>query len=88
MNAGIRTISGIRFLSSDIAILEHVSTNSVASPMLIPLRAELVVANVGHIPSRSTKMGFSLMIPFINTLMLLRMVFSSCCFVVFVNSCV
>ena len=70
MNEGIRTISGIRFLMAEITTLEHISTNIVASPRPIPLMAEEVVPSVGHIPSRSTNVGFSLIIPFIITLKL------------------
>ena len=70
MNEGIRTISGIRFLMAEITTLEHISTNIVASPIPIPLMAEEVVPSVGHIPSRSTNVGFSLIIPFIITLKL------------------
>ena len=70
MNEGIRTISGIRFLMAEITTLEHISTNIVASPIPIPLIAEEVVPSVGHIPSRSTNVGFSLIIPFIITLKL------------------
>ena len=35
----------------------------VVSPIPIPLMADVVIASVGHIPSISTKVGFSLMIP-------------------------
>ena len=51
-------------------MLEQISTNVVANPIDIPFKAEEVVPNVGHIPKRSTNVGFSLMIPFINTLKL------------------
>ena len=50
--------------------LEHISTNIVASPIPVPVMAEEVVPSVGHIPSRSTNVGFSLIIPFIITLKL------------------
>ena len=70
MNAGIRTMSGIKFLIKEITTLEHTSTNVVANPIDIPFNAEEVVPKVGHIPRRSTNVGFSLMIPFINTLKL------------------
>jgi len=45
--------------------------------MLKPLRADEVVARVGHIPRISTKIGFSLKNPFRNTFKfeLLLMVF-------------
>ena len=46
-----------------MAVLEQISTNIVASPMLMPLIAELVVASVGHMPNSKTKIGFSLMMP-------------------------
>ena len=79
MNAGIRTISGIRFLIDEITTFEQINTNMVASPIPIPLMAEEVVPNVGHIPKRSTNVGFSLTIPFINTLKL----FIVCSFLIF-----
>lgn len=84
MNAGIRTISGIRFLIDEITTFEQINTNMVANPIPIPLMAEEVVPNVGHIPKRSTNVGFSLTIPFINTLKL----FIVCSFLIFVlQSC-
>jgi hypothetical protein len=59
----MRTLSGISPAISDMATLDSISTNVVASPIPIPLMAEVVVASVGHIPKTSTKMGFSLMTP-------------------------
>ena len=59
MNAGMRTLSGMRFFKREITTLEHRSTKVVASPIDIPLIALLVVARVGHIPSTSTMVGFS-----------------------------
>ena len=44
-------------MMSEIAVLEQMSTNIVASPIASPLSAEVVVASVGHIPRRSTKVG-------------------------------
>ena len=61
--AGIRTLSGIKSLMAAIATLEHISTNMVDSPIPIPLMAEVVVPNVGHMPNRRTKVGFSVIIP-------------------------
>jgi hypothetical protein len=63
-------MSGIRFFIKEITTFEQINTNMVASPMPIPLIADDVVPNVGHIPSRSTNVGFSLIIPFIITLKL------------------
>jgi hypothetical protein len=65
MYAGIRTLSGIKRAIAEITILERIRTNIVASPMLIPLIAEVVVANVGHIPRRRTNVGFSLIRPLV-----------------------
>jgi hypothetical protein len=59
-------LSGIRFFSSEITTFEHTSTNIVANPMDIPLIADVVVANVGHIPNTSANVGFSLNMPFSN----------------------
>jgi hypothetical protein len=50
---------------AEITIFERMRTNVVASPILIPLIAEVVVANVGHIPRRSTNVGFSFMRPLV-----------------------
>ena len=62
---GICTLSGTTGAMADITILESTSTNSVARPMLSPSMAEVVVASVGHIPSRRTNVGLSLMSPFV-----------------------
>lgn len=74
MNAGIRTLSGTTFFNRDITALEHIKTNIVQSPIPIPLIADVVVPNVGHIPSNRQKVGFSLMIPFIIILSLFMIV--------------
>ncbi len=65
----MRTMSGVRFLMRDMAMLEQMSTNIVAKPIDIPLMADVVVASVGHIPRRRTKVGFSLMMPLSNIFM-------------------
>jgi hypothetical protein len=65
MYEGIRTLSGIYAAIAEMTIFERMRTNIVASPMLIPLMADVVVANVGHIPRRRTKVGFSLMRPLV-----------------------
>jgi hypothetical protein len=49
-----------------MTMFEHRSTNVVARPIDMPLRAELVVASVGHIPSTNTMVGFSLSKPLVN----------------------
>ena len=67
-NTGILTMSGVRLLIRDIARFEHISTNIVARPIDMPLTADVVVANVGHMPRSNTNVGFSLTIPFINIL--------------------
>ena len=71
MNTGMRTISGVIFLIQEITKLVQISTAIVASPMERPLMALVVVAKVGHIPRSNTKVGFSLIIPFIKILILL-----------------
>ncbi|GAK35509.1 hypothetical protein JCM15093_605 [Bacteroides graminisolvens DSM 19988 = JCM 15093] len=63
-------MSGMRFLILEITTFEQIRTNAVANPIPIPLIAEEVVPNVGHIPSKSTNVGFSFTIPFIKTLKL------------------
>ena len=60
---GILTRSGIKFLSNEIIILENINTAVVVRPIPAPLIADVVTASVGHIPSISTKVGFSLIIP-------------------------
>ena len=66
---GMRTISGVRFFIRDMTILEHISTNIVARPIDSPFIADVVVANVGHMPRSSTNVGFSLTMPLINIFM-------------------
>ena len=63
MNAGIRTLPGMIFLSSEINRLLSVSTAIVVSPMPSPFIAEVVTARVGHIPRVRTKVGFSFTSP-------------------------
>ena len=64
MKTGMRTMSGVTFLMQLITKLVQMSTAMVASPIDIPLIAEVVVASVGHIPNIKTKVGFSFTIPF------------------------
>ena len=63
INAGILTLSGIIFLSSEMIRLLSASTTAVVSPIPRPLIADVVTASVGHIPSVNTNVGFSLIIP-------------------------
>lgn len=63
MNTGMRTMSGVMFLMAEITKLVQMSTAIVARPMERPLMALVVVANVGHMPSRRTNVGFSLKMP-------------------------
>ena len=65
MNTGIRTLSGVMDFKHEITTLVQISTAIVASPIDIPFMAEVVVANVGHIPSIRTNVGFSLTMPFL-----------------------
>ena len=48
---------GMRFLILEITTFEQISTNAVANPIPIPLIAEEVVPNVGHIPSKRQMLG-------------------------------
>ena len=59
INAGIRTLFGIMCLNKEIIALLSTSTAVVVNPIPSPLMAEVVTASVGHIPSVSTKVGFS-----------------------------
>ena len=61
------TCSGITFRSSEITMLEQMSTNIVDSPMPMPLNAAVVTASVGHMPSSPTSVGFSFRIPLVNS---------------------
>ena len=63
INAGIRTLSGMIFLSKEIITLLSARTTIVVSPIPRPFIAEVVTARVGHIPSIRTKVGFSLIRP-------------------------
>jgi hypothetical protein len=65
MNTGMRTLSGVMLFKHDITKLVQMSTAIVAKPIDIPFMAEVVVANVGHIPSIRTNVGFSLTMPFL-----------------------
>ena len=55
------------FFRREMAMLEHTSTNVVASPMPMPLDAMVVTARVGHIPRRVTRVGFSRISPLVNS---------------------
>jgi hypothetical protein len=61
----MRTLLGIRFLMSEIAIFERMSTAMVATPIPMPLMAVEVTPSVGHIPKMSANVGFSLRIPLV-----------------------
>ncbi len=63
MNAGIRTLSGIKFLISEITIFDIINTAIVATPIPMPFMADEVTPIVGHIPRIRTKVGFSLTMP-------------------------
>lgn len=61
---------------SDMAMFEHINTKAVDSPIEIPLMSDVVVARVGHMPRRSTNVGFSL----INPLAIIFKLFICCMF--------
>ena len=63
MNAGILTLSGMILRSAEIIRLDMISTAVVESPIPSPFEPEVVTASVGHIPSISTSVGFSLIMP-------------------------
>jgi hypothetical protein len=65
MNTGIRTLSGVIDFRQEMTKLVQISTAIVANPIDMPFMAEVVVANVGHIPSIKTNVGFSLTMPFL-----------------------
>ena len=61
--AGMRTLSGMTFLSMDTSALEHTRTTVAASPMPSPLNALVEIASVGHMPSTSLKTGLDAKMP-------------------------
>jgi hypothetical protein len=70
MNAGMRTLSGITFLTSEITRFDITNTNAVAAPIPKPFTADEVTPNVGQHPSNNTNTGFSRMTPFQKTSLL------------------
>ena len=64
INEGILTLSGIRFLTSAITVLDISNTKVVAKPIPNPFMAVEVTPKVGHNPSSKLKTGFSRMKPF------------------------
>ena len=62
---GMCTLSGTTGAMSEMTILLRMSTNMVARPISRPFMADVVVARVGHMPSTSTKVGFSLRSPLV-----------------------
>ena len=61
----MRTLSGVMFLIHEMTKFVQMSTAMVAKPIDKPFMALVVVAKVGHIPRRRTKVGFSLINPFL-----------------------
>ena len=68
MKQGMRTLSGMKFLSSEITKLEPISTKDAAAPMPTAFMTLVVVAMVGQVPRTSRKVGFSVIMPLRNTL--------------------
>ena len=65
MNTGMRTLSGVMLFIQEMTKLVQMRTAIVANPIASPLLADVVVANVGHIPSIRTNVGLSFTIPFL-----------------------
>ena len=61
--AGSRTWSGITLRTRETTRLDMMRTAMVETPMPSALMAEVVTANVGHMPSMSTRVGFSRITP-------------------------
>ena len=59
----MRTLSGIICRSSEIAVLEQISTSVAATPIPMALDAAVVTASVGQVPSTSRSTGFSSITP-------------------------
>ena len=51
------------FRSAEIAMLERIRTTVAAMPMPNAAVTDVEMASVGHVPSTSTRTGFSLMRP-------------------------
>ena len=68
IKAGMRTLSGIRLATREMTKLDITRTNVVASPIPMPLKAEVVTPNVGHIPKRRENVGFSRNSPLVSVL--------------------
>jgi hypothetical protein len=64
---GIRIFSGVTLLRADIITFEPTRTNVAARPIPIALETARLVAKVGHMPRSSLKVGFSLIIPLVNS---------------------
>ena len=55
----------MKFFNNEMLMFDSTNTNVVANPMDSPLMALVVVAKVGQQPSKSTRIGFSLMNPLV-----------------------
>ncbi len=64
IKAGMRTLSGIRFLINEITRFDITNTKVVANPIPNPFEADEVTPNVGHIPNSKVNTAFSLKKPF------------------------
>ena len=84
MNAGIRTLSGITFLSNETMIFEQTNTNVTAIPIPNAPNADTETASVGQVPKTSFRTGLEAMIPFVKTvfneLPLFLMLVPPCCY--------
>ena len=67
MKAGIRTLVGISLRNRATTMFEQTSTKVVASPMPRPLKALVVTASTGHMPSSSLKTAFSRQMPLLKS---------------------
>ena len=82
ITGSVEIAPGIRLATKDITRLDITSTKVVASPIPMPLKAEVVTPSVGHIPSRSPNVGFSRKRPLVSILILLMLqCFTVDCFV-------
>src|SRR3989339_1593151 len=65
---GMRIWSGITLRTEEIIILEQTKTKVAANPIPMAFLTEVETARVGHNPSTSPKVGFSIIIPLVNSL--------------------
>ena len=62
MKHGMRTLSGMKFLTKEMKMFERTSTKVVARPIDMPLMALVVVAKVGQQPTAALDVKYKALI--------------------------